>query len=68
MPNHAGIERYSIDFRTVHLDDAIHQIGAPNLDSACTGTTLNDYLRSSDLAQMPEEVVAQYADEPVCSY
>jgi hypothetical protein len=68
VPNTSGQIRYSIDFRTVHLDDAIHQIGAPNIDSACTGTTMNDYLRAADLAPIPEEIVARYAEEPVFSF
>ena len=36
--------------------------GAQNVDSRCTGTTMRDYLRVSDLARLPEEVVALYDD------
>jgi hypothetical protein len=68
VPNTSGQVRYSIDFRTVHLEDAIRRIGAPNIDSSCTGTTMGDYMRASDFARIPEQVVAQYADEPVFSY
>ena len=60
VPNTSGLTRYSIDFRTVHLDDAWGRIGAPNIDSACTGTTMRDYLRGADLSHMPETVVALY--------
>jgi hypothetical protein len=67
VPNTSGQIRYSIDFRTVYLDDAIHRIGASNLDSACTGTTLNDYMRAADFAPMPQQLVAQYVDEPALS-
>ncbi len=52
--------RYSIDFRTVHLDDVRNSIGARNIDSSCTGTTMNDYLRGTDLSHLPAEVLARY--------
>jgi hypothetical protein len=63
VPNTSGRTRFSIDFRTVHLDDLVSGTGAPNLDSASTGTTMRDYLRVSDLARVPEEIVARYDDE-----
>jgi hypothetical protein len=62
VPNNSGAARYSIDFRTVHLDDVTARQGAPNLDSRCTGTTMRDYLRASDLEHLPEEVVKMYDD------
>lgn len=62
VPNHAGIARYSIDFRTVHLDDVIARRGARNVDSRCTGTTMRDYLRASDLEHLPDEAVRMYDD------
>lgn len=60
VPNTSGRTRLSIDFRTVHLDDLAAHRGAPNLDSHCTGTTIGDYLRLSDLSHVPEEIAAQY--------
>ncbi|MEH2332691.1 hypothetical protein [Nostoc sp.] len=48
IPNTSGYTRFSIDFRTVHFDDVIAQQGAPNIDSACTGTSLGDFLRGTD--------------------
>jgi len=63
VPNTSGIARYSIDFRTVHHGDAAARLGAINVDSRCTGTTMNDYLRCSDLAHFPEDLVASYAAE-----
>lgn len=60
VPNTSPVTRYSIDFRTVHLGDVRSRIGAPNVDSACTGTTMRDYLRGTDLSCIPEEVVAVY--------
>ena len=62
VPNSSGKTRYSIDFRTVHLDDVVARRGAPNVDSACTGTTMRDYLRATDLAPIPDDVVALYND------
>jgi hypothetical protein len=64
VPNTAGRARFSIDFRTVHLDDVVEKIGAPNIDSSCTGTTLRDFMRADDLSRMPEDVALQYDQEP----
>ena len=60
VPNSSGRTRFSIDFRTVHLDDVSRGLGAPNLDSECTGTSLGDFLRSADLAHISEEWVERY--------
>jgi hypothetical protein len=65
VPNTSGVTRYSIDFRTVHVDDARSKRGAPNVDSQCTGTTMRDYLRVSDLAHVPEDVIALHDDDTV---
>jgi hypothetical protein len=59
VPNTSGQTRYSIDFRTVHIEDVRAKKGAPNIDSACTGTTLRDYLRGTD-SSIPEDVVLEY--------
>jgi hypothetical protein len=64
VPNTTGLTRWSIDFRTVHFDDVAAKQGAPNVDSACTGTALRDFLRASDRAYIPEEIVAQYDTLP----
>ncbi|WP_104905512.1 hypothetical protein [Nostoc sp. 'Lobaria pulmonaria (5183) cyanobiont'] len=60
VPNTSGYTRFSIDFRTVHFDDVIAQQGAQNIDSACTGTSLGDFLRSKDFCSIPESLVALY--------
>lgn len=60
VPNTSGRTRLSIDFRTVHLGDLLEQRGAPNVDSACTGTTIGDYLRGTDLSHIPEPVATMY--------
>jgi hypothetical protein len=64
VPNTSGVTRFSIDFRTVHLGDAEARRGAPNVDSECTGTTMGDYLRVSDLAHVPEAVIRAYDTPP----
>ncbi len=63
VPNTSRRTRFSIDFRTVHLDDLLNRRSAPNLDSRCTGTTMRDYLRGTDLSRIPDEIVAMYDDE-----
>jgi hypothetical protein len=62
VPNTTEMARYSIDFRTVHLDDVVAHRGAPNQDSRCTGTTMRDYLRASDLEHLPDDVIRTYDD------
>jgi len=64
VPNTTTRTRFSIDFRTVNLDDLADGNGAPNVDSECTGTTLGDFLRASDLTPISEEVIAHYQAGP----
>lgn len=64
VPNTSGRTRFSIDFRTVHLDDVVAQRGAPNLDCECTGTTMMDYLRGTDLANLPGDLICKYDTPP----
>lgn len=52
--------RWSLDFRTTHVDDLIARRGADNTDSACTGTSLRDFVRVSDFTPMPEAIVSSY--------
>ncbi len=59
-PNTSGQTRFSMDFRTVHLDDLTSHQGAPNIDNHAIGTTLRDFLRASDFAPIPEEIIEQY--------
>ena len=60
VPNTSGFTRYSIDFRTVHIDDVVTKGGALNIDSAPTGTSLRDFMQGKDLQRLPEEVIAMY--------
>jgi hypothetical protein len=62
VPNTTDVVRWSIDFRTINIDDAANKRGAPNTDSASTGTSLRDFLRVADLAEVPAEIVAAYDD------
>jgi hypothetical protein len=64
VPNTTGRTRFSIDFRTVHLDDVKAFRGAPNVDSACTGTSMMDFLRGSDLAHIDPTIVEAYEPGP----
>ena len=60
VPNSSGRTRFSIDFRVVDIDDVANDHGSVNVDSECSGTSLRDFKRASDLAAMPEELAARY--------
>lgn len=62
VPNTSGRTRFSIDFRVVHSDDIRENRGAPHTDEHCTGTTMRDYLRVTDFAHVPDDLVALYDD------
>jgi hypothetical protein len=64
VPNTSTKTRFSIDLRTVDIDDVAAGIGAPNIDSECTGTTMGDYLRCSDLAHVPDHLITEYDTPP----
>jgi hypothetical protein len=64
VPNTSGITRYSFDFRTVNVDDLRRGSGAPNVDSAPSGTSLRDFLRISDRAAIPQDVIDRYGEVP----
>lgn len=64
VPNTSGRTRFSVDFRTVHIDDVAAQRGAHNVDSRSTGTTLRAHLRVTDLQPLPEELVRIYDPNP----
>jgi hypothetical protein len=62
VPNTTGRARYSIDFRTVNRQDLETGRAAPNIDTACVGTSLRDFARGTDGARLPDDVVALYDD------
>jgi hypothetical protein len=68
VPNTTRVTRFSIDFRTVHVADLEAGLGAPRSDAACTGTTLRDFLRSSDLTPLPQGVIDRYDDSSALVY
>ncbi|MFI6321258.1 hypothetical protein ACIBG8_27230 [Nonomuraea sp. NPDC050556] len=63
VANTSGRTRFSIDFRTVHIDDVETRRSAPNVDATCRGTTLRDFYRASDLERIPERLAAEYEAE-----
>lgn len=67
VPNTSGCTRFSVDFRTVSRRDLLKGAGAPNIDSACTGTTMGDYLRGTDLSHLPADIVDRYEREPAAA-
>ena len=58
-PNDSGQTRFSIDFRTVCLDDLLDGAGAPDGDNESNGTTLRDFVRASDFLPLPENIAVQ---------
>jgi hypothetical protein len=62
VPNHSGRTRFSVDFRTVHIGDIEAGRHAAAVDVACTGSSIRDFIRASDLAPMPERIVRLFDD------
>jgi hypothetical protein len=59
-PNTSGKTRFSIDFRTIHIDDILEGEGSPNIDNDSSGTTLNDFFRASDLQKISPDVIESF--------
>jgi hypothetical protein len=65
VPNTSGRTRFSIDFRTVSLDDLEGGASAPNVDSECSSTTLGDFLKASDFeVHVPDALIESYDIKP----
>lgn len=62
VPNTNGRTRFSIDFRTVDVEDIRAGFGARNVDSRCTGSSIRDFMSAADLSPMPDDVVALFID------
>jgi hypothetical protein len=60
IPNESGRTRFSVDFRTVAHDDVLSHRGATCIDSLATGTTLRDFIRSTDHQRFSEDVIETY--------
>jgi len=65
VPNTSGRTRFSMDIRTVHVDDVLSMEGAPNIDSDSPTTSLRDFMRGIDLTRIPEDIVASYDKVPI---
>ena len=63
-PNQSGLTRFSIDFRTINLEDLDFGRGAPNVDSRATGTTLGDFLRASDFKPIDTSRLVSQPNHP----
>jgi hypothetical protein len=62
VPNQSGRTRFSIDFRTVHVGDIEAGREARGVDASCSGSSIRDFVRASDLAPMPEQIVGLFSD------
>jgi hypothetical protein len=60
VPNTTGRSRFSLDFRTVNVDDLINGAGAPNADSHPTGTSLRDFVKVADRTLIADDLVRRY--------
>jgi hypothetical protein len=58
-PNTSQATRFSLDFRTIHVDDISRSGGARNLDSQSKGTTLGDFVSVQDFAPVKEQYVLE---------
>jgi Phytanoyl-CoA dioxygenase (PhyH) len=54
-PNKSDCTRFSIDFRTLHIEDLVNCSGAPNVDTRARGTTIGDFIRVADFAPISAE-------------
>ena len=62
IPNQTGETRFSIDFRVVNRKDLRARDGAPNVDSRCTGSPINDYLQGATLEHLPPDIQKMYLE------
>lgn len=62
-PNTSGQTRFSIDFRTVDIDDLLNNRGAPNIDGKARGSTLGDFFRVRDFEPVPASLSRSGAPE-----
>lgn len=58
VPNTTSRTRFSVDFRTISLDDLEQGRGALNIDCAAKGTTLTDYMKMDDFTPLDRDRVA----------
>jgi hypothetical protein len=63
-PNTSGLARYSVDFRTVDVNDLKAGRGAPLVDVHCTGTAIRDFHNVADGSAFDEELVVSLFGPP----
>ena len=64
IPNTSGRARYSVDFRTVDVEDVMTSRGAPSVDSYCTGTAIRDFRNAEDNSPFDEATVTRLYGTP----
>ncbi|MGO9857387.1 MAG: hypothetical protein ACLPYY_20390 [Acidimicrobiales bacterium] len=57
IPNTSGRSRFSVDFRTVDVQDLKSGRGAPLVDAHCTGTAIRDFHNVADGCGFDEKTV-----------
>ena len=60
VPNTPGRTRFSIDFRTVNIDDVQSCRDASNFDSGWTRKSMRDFLRARDFERIADDVALTY--------
>lgn len=64
IPNTSGRSRFSVDFRTVDVDDLLAGRGAVTVDAHCTGTSIRDFRNVGDGTSFEEELVTRLFGTP----
>jgi hypothetical protein len=59
-----GRSRYSVDFRTVDVQDVLTGRGAPLVDVHCTGTSIRDFHNVADGSAFDEHTVVDIFGAP----
>ena len=54
VPNHTGVARFSVEVRTVNVDDAASGRGAPNVDGAAPRVAFDWFRRVEDGTPLPQ--------------
>ena len=62
VPNTSGRTRFSIDFRVVNTSDIRAGKAAPTVDANCTGSSIRDFHRACDAADMDKDIVDLFTD------
>jgi hypothetical protein len=65
VQNTSGRTRFSIDFRSLSLQDCRTGTAAPNVDVFCTGTSIGDFHRVADRAAVPADLAAALSSQAV---